>query len=84
MAFFKLVARIAPRVVAHTCGIAVHARERIVATRRWEIPRIRMGASTRAKPRVSSSGEVVLMSRQLAMSKKRIREAKSAPVLKPS
>ena len=66
LAFFKSALKIALRVVSHKSGIAVHARESIVATLCSEIPRYLNGDSTSAKPPVISFGEVVLTSRKLA------------------
>ena len=48
------------------------------------MPKKRNGDKTFVNPRVKSSGDVVLINKELAIIRKMIRKAKTAPVLKPS
>jgi hypothetical protein len=83
-ALFRFAEWIVLLAISQKNGIAIQERESMVAILFSEIPKFRKGDNILAKPRVISSGDVVLTNKELDNIKKRIRVAKRAPVLSPS
>ena len=83
-AFFKSILCIILLAISQNTGIVIQDKESMAAVLLPDIPSGRSGNNSLAIPRDNLSGDVVLTNKRLAINRKNILEAKSAPCVSPS